>query len=813
MPNRQNSSKHPQPARAAATPSAPRQGQHGDLARFGTVRPRDGLLVLAALVALCYLPALFAGFVWDTVALIPDEPVLHVPSGLFSIWFSPADISNEGHYWPLTYTTFWLEHMLWGSNPAGYHAVNLLLHFVNASLLWRLMRRLAVPGAFAIAVIFAIHPLQVESVTWVIERKGLLSGLFSLGAVLTYLRFQEKPRPRSYGLALLLFACGLLSKSTVVTLPLALLILIWWQTGRVTRKDLLRLIPFWVVAVVITAGDYFYYTSRESVDLGYSFLERCLIAARTLWFYGIKQIWPDQLTVIYPIPEIRATDLLVWLYLVAAVMLVVLLWWSRHRIGRGPLAGALFFAVTLAPVLGFIDYGYMQFSLAADRYQYLAGIGVRAVLVGGVAHLARRLPHSYRTIPLGVFTAVVMILGILTYQQTTIWKTQARLFSHVVAHNSEARSAYTNLSIGLGREGKTEEALEAALIGVKRAPEAATAQAALGHAFMSVDQFDEAERHLRLAIQFNPNDIKNYQNLAEVYRQEKRYDEALAQYQAVLNREPSFAHAYAGMSMTLFEKERYSESLEAATKSLSLQPNLIPEILYFNMGLSEWKAGNTAIARTYFDNALKAGSSLQPIFNFANHHISQKREEEALQLFQLAKELRPDSPPIHHNIAEALRQLGRFEEALSHYQSALDIEENYLPSTTGIGMVLYQQRRYTEAIDTLKRALSSETNELEDKSQLERVAQLKPSDKPIFEHLAAAYFSTQQYEKALEIYRMMVRFNPESAISHSNLGATLFHLNQLEEALLSNERALELDPDLPIAQTGLTAIQDKLGRN
>ena len=145
-----------------------------------------------------------------------------------------AHLPGEAHYWPLTYTTFWLEHKIWGLAPAGYHIVNVLLHFFNSLLVWRLLLRLAVPGAWVVAAVFAVHPLHVESVAWIIERKDVLSGLFYLAAVLVWLRFLEQPRPWRYGLALLLFAAGLLSKSIVVTLPAALLILQWWKEGRIT---------------------------------------------------------------------------------------------------------------------------------------------------------------------------------------------------------------------------------------------------------------------------------------------------------------------------------------------------------------------------------------------------------------------------------------------------------------------------------------------------------------------------------------------------------------------------------------------------
>ena len=362
------------------------------VAWLGAFSPQDGpaALVLALLVVVSYFPALQGGFVWDDV-IFAEEPVIHSPGALRSIWFSPADIKNEGHYWPLVYTSFWLEHRLWGLQPAGYHAVNLFLHLLNCLLLWRLLRRLAVPGALLIAAVFAVHPLHVESVAWIIERKDLLSALFYLGAVLAWLRLVEAGRVGHYLLLALLFAAGLLSKSVVVTLPLALLIVQWWRGGRVTRLDLLRVAPLLVIGAAITAADLAFYRGREVLELGYTLAERMLIAGRALWFYAGKLVWPVELAVIYPLWEIDARSPAGWGYVVAAAGLALALWLLRERIGRGPLAGALYFALTLGPVLGFVDYGYMQFSFVADRFQYLAGIGVLAVLLGAAAHWVARL--------------------------------------------------------------------------------------------------------------------------------------------------------------------------------------------------------------------------------------------------------------------------------------------------------------------------------------------------------------------------------------------------------------------------------------
>ena len=799
---------------------------------FGALPGRDALIVLTLLVVVSYFPALSGGFVWDDV-IFAEEPVIHAASGLWNIWFSPSDIKNEGHYWPLVYTSFWLEHKLWGLAPAGYHAVNILLHLVNVLLLWRLLVRLAVPGALVIAAVFAVHPLHVESVAWIIERKDVLSALFYLAAVLAWIRFTEAPRAGHYALALVLFTAGLLSKSVVVTLPVALLIWHWWQHGRVTRMALLRLVPFFAVAVCITAADLSFYTSRETLALGYTLPERLLIAARALWFYVGKLLWPTELAVIYPLWEIDAGNLPAWGYVVAAVALAAVLWLGRRRIGRGPLAGALFFAVTLAPVLGFVDYGYMQFSFVADRFQYLAGIGVLAVLIGAAVHGANQLPRGSQMAACGLAVVVVGLLGTLTWRQAGIYQDEVAFFSHIVALNPAARDAHLNLGSALFEADRVEEGLAASRIAVAQRPDSAKALANIGRALIKLEQFEEAEEHLLRARQLDPRSITAHQNLAEVFRKQGRYTEAVPSYQTVLEIDPDYALAYAGMGMALFGAQRYDEALVAISQALALEPDLpTASALRLHMGRAARELGRLDAAAGYLRRAIEnEPRNVEPLFDLAKVRFMQQRHEEADQLLQRARQLRPRDPATLHNVAETLRIQGRHEEAVAIYRAALEMDPEFAPTYAGLGIALFQWERYEEAITALERAValqpelqvtgsslhvflgraSQELGRSEAAAEhYEHAVQSNPGDREALDHLAMAWFGQQRYEEALELYRRLVEINPDSAQAHSNLGATLYHLGRPEEALPSIERALALAPGLESARIGLEEVRKAL---
>ncbi len=816
------------PEQGAGTSPAAASGVPAPARTDRSAQETPAVLAIALLVAVSYFPALQGGFVWDDV-IFSEEPVVHAPDGLRSIWLSPADIRNEGHYWPLVYTSFWLEHKVWGLNPIGYHAVNILLHLVNCLLLWRLLDRLAIPGAVLIAAVFAVHPLHVESVAWIIERKDVLSALFYLTAVLTWVRFDESPGPGRYALALVLFAAGLLCKSVVVTLPVALLTWHWWRRGRITPVDLLRLAPFVAVGVAITLADLAFYASREPLELGYSLAERALIAARALWFYAGKLLWPFDLAVIYPLWEIDTGDLLAWAYLAGAAALAAVLWLARRRIGRGPLAGALLFAVTLAPVLGFIDYGYMQFSFVADRFQYLAGIGVMAVLIGAAAHGSRKLPEAARIVASGLAVALVLGLALLTWRQAGIYRDELTLFSHIVALNPQARDAHLNLGNALIEAGRNEDGVAASRTAVEQRPESADAHSNLGLALMNLERFEQADAALRRARELDPQHQSALQNSAELLRKQGRHEEAVETYLAVLQRDGRYALAYAGLGDALFQLQRYEAAIEALQAALEIEPGLpFAGTLYLLMGRAARALGRLDNAEAYFREA----TAIEPdgaaaLLDLAGVLRAQGRRDEAEAVLSHVRALRPTDPANLQNIAEALRREQRYEEALAAYREVLAIAPDFALAHAGIGDTLFRMQRFDESLEAINRALALQPDLKvagslhglagQAAQHLDRIDEavhhyseairIDPRDYSSIDRLAMVRFGRQQYEEARALYLSLLELSPDDAQTYSNLGATLYYLGRREEALRHFERAVEIDPDLETARNGLEALR------
>ncbi len=594
----------PLPGREGASGDGGKPGGHsmpsrqpGSSWRERVLREPLAALALCLLVAASYFPALSGGLVWDDAAF----QVRQVSSlaGIWQIWFVPGSLEHEGHYWPLLYTTFWLEHKLWGFDPLGYHLVNLLLHSAVTLLLWHVLRRLAVPGAWVAVAIFAVHPLHVESVAWIIGRKDMLAALFYLGAVLAYMRFIEDRRWQRYAWLLALFTAGLLCKSMLVTLPAALLIWHWWKHGRVTADDVLRVLPLLLLGLCVTVADWSFYKNREVISFEYSFIERALLAARALAFYVGKLAWPTELAVIYPRWEVGIGDWFAWGCALAAMVVAGLLWHYQRQVGRGPLAGLLFFAVTLSPTLGFVDYGYMQFSFVADRYQYLAGVGVIAAVVAAVAHGLNRLAGAASDSAVGmaegaapwnrlagargagvqvmavvILAAVLVALGTITWRQAGLYKDNFTFYSHIASHNPQARTVHYNLGREYRRLGRLDEAMDAFLIAEKKNPDYLSAYVGIGFTAEDMGRTEEAEASYEKALQRNPRFPDALDHLGALRLKQHRYKEALELFQTLIKVQPGRIKVYVGMGVSLAGLKRHEEAIRSFDRALELDPTM-----------------------------------------------------------------------------------------------------------------------------------------------------------------------------------------------------------------------------------------------
>lgn len=499
-------------------------------------------LALVALAVVFYWPAVNAGYIWDD-GVVYANPLVAEPGGLPRIWLAPTENPHEPHYWPVVYTTFWLEYRLWDNDPRGYHVDNILLHAFCVWLLWHVLRRLDVRHAWLGAALFAVHPVHVESVAWIAERKDVLSAALSLGAALVYLKSDGRRRARDM-LSLVLFALAMLSKSIVVTLPAALALVHWWKDGRLTAGHLRRLAPFVMVGVALTAFDlWLFYGRSESAHLTTPLLERIQLAGRVLAFYPQKLLWPHPLVSLYPKWRLDASSIAGWLPLAGVLAVLAVMAWQHRRLGRGPVAAVQYYALTLAPALGLVIHGFMAYAWVADRFQYLPSIGPLALIGAGLGGLVAAHPRA-RVLP----GALILILGGLTWRQSALYRDHVTLFRHNVGHYPHAWQARAQLSGGLAREGRHEEAVEELKKVLREdVDERHTLHLELGAMQLNLGQLKEGEENIAAALRLVPDYAEAHYELGRLRARQGRRREALSLYRRALELRPDFPQAEDGL--------------------------------------------------------------------------------------------------------------------------------------------------------------------------------------------------------------------------------------------------------------------------
>lgn len=620
---------------------------------------------MVAVVLLAYVPAIRAGYVWDDDAYVTGNTALRSLAGLKGIWFTPG---TTPQYYPLVHTTFWLEYRLWGLHPMGFHLVNILIHSANALLFWWLLRWLRVPGALFAASVFALHPVCVESVAWVTERKNVLSLFFYLGALLAWVGFSglvDRPeesgsnhlaaRWRWYALSLLAFLAALLSKTVTCTLPASALVILWWKRGRIRRDDVLPLVPFFVLGLVLARLTVW----MERVVVGasgeawqLSFAERFLVAGRALWFYAAKLLVPSRLTFIYPRWELSSSALWQWLFPAAALAVMAAAIAAHRRIGRGIAAALLLFAGTLVPALGFFDVFPFRYSFVADHFQYHASLALIALGCAGAAGLAAKAGWNSATKRVA---AAVLVVGLasLTSRQARAYASEEALWRDTLAKNPSAVMAHNNLAILLERRGQVDEAIE----------------------------------HYEALLRMNPEDAMGHYNLGNALA--RRGDSARAD--------------------------------EEFSRAESLQDDAL---MQFHLGLARRKQGRTEEAKEHFAEAAAMKSNyVDPLNEWGTVLASEGDLEQAIAKFRQALAIRPDHGSTRVNLAIALARKGDSGKAEQEFREALRHDPDDAGAHMNYAVFLEAQGRINDASHELREALRLQPGMREAAARLQRLGQ------------------------------------------------------------------------------------------
>ena len=565
-----------------------------------------GLLIILLTLA-AYLPATRAGFVWDDPDYVTGNELLRSLPGLGQIWIP----QNTPQYYPLVFTSFWGEYHLWGLHPLGYHLTNIILHALSAVMVWRLLRRLKVPAAWCCAAVFALHPVHVESVAWITERKNVLSAGFYLLAMWAYLRFDEHRGARYYFAALALFLMALLSKTVACTLPLALLLIGWYRRGRWSRFDLLNLLPFLVLGAalgLLTVWLERHHVGARGIDWQLTSCQRVLIASKALWFYAYTLLWPTNLIFIYPRWEPDPSRLAEWLAPLALLVVLVAWWVGRARVGRGPPAALLFFILTLAPALGFVDVFPFRYSFVADHFQYLASLGLIVLVVGGLGRVFAAAAGSRANFGRLAAAVTLAVFAVLTWNQCKIYRNAETLYGYTLAKNPGAWMAHFNLGLILDRRGQADAAFEHYQRTVRLRPRHHKAHTLLARDYTKRNELDKAVEHYLAALEINPRLLTANINLGNIYASRGQYQQAIQHYRQALSVRSPLPEANFALGNTLLAMGDFTAAAEQYRLALAGGPDDAPTRA--NLGVALLQLGRLDDAVAEFEAALSLQSEL-----------------------------------------------------------------------------------------------------------------------------------------------------------------------------------------------------------
>lgn len=749
---------------------------------------RDAILyaLLFCATLFAYLPVLNGKLLWDDDAHITRAAL----RTLHGLWQISLNVGATQQYYPLLHSAFWIEYKLWGDAVPGYHLVNIALHSLAACLVVAIVRRLALPGAWLAGFIFALHPVCVEAVAWISEQKSTLSTVFYLGAALAYLNFDGTRRKSQYFIALGLFVLALLSKTVTATLPAALLVVFWWQRGRLRwRSDVVPLVPwlvFGAAAGMFTAAVERKYIGAQGADYSLTLLQRFLIAGRAIWFYAGKSLWPEHLTFIYPHWTIDSS--VWWQYLFpAATVAVAAGLWRLARTHRGPLAAFLFFAGTLFPALGFFNVYPFVYSYVADHFEYLASLGIIVPLAWGLTVVMKR-----RGLPPAAVALLPALLGGLTWSQSHMYRDAETLYRETLARNPDCWMAHNNLGSILStmpdRSAEAETHFEAAL---RLKPDYPEAHTNLGLAFFKRGRLPDAIHQYEDALRIRPDDADAHYNLGLVLATiPSRLPDAVAEYRAALRTEPDSVETHSNLGLVLSEiPGRMPDAIAEYQAALGIDPDAAAVHNNLGRALSRMP-GRLSDAIAEYETALR----LQPDYPEAHVNLGlvlsriPGRTPEAIEHIEAALRMRPDSAEVHTDMGSVLLRIpGRTADAIAELQAALRINPDLAEAHYNLGVALSDvPGRMPDAIAEYETAIRIKPGYAEAHNNLGFILQDMPGRLPA----AIAEFET------------VLRIDPDSVQAQYNLGVALSKIpGRMPEAIGHLETALRMSPDAaPVRQ-------------
>jgi tetratricopeptide (TPR) repeat protein len=633
-----------------------------------------GLLLAFAVVA-TYLPVWHAGFIWDDDGRIWANPCVVGPLGLKEIW-----TTNAADICPLVATSFWAEHALWGLAPMPYHLVNIALHTACAILLWRVLENLRIPGAWLGAALWAVHPVQVETVAWVTEQKNTQSGFFYLLTIIffiRYLRASDVTAKWAYGYTLLFAALALASKSSTVVLPLVLGLCAWWIEGRWRWRNVATLAPIAVMAVFPVAltlwTQKLQFQGPESLQFARSFPERLATAGDAVWFYLGKLAWPHPLIFIYPRWQIDAASPISYLPLLALLAALLFFWRKRDTWARPYFFAFAYFIAALLPVLGLVDGFFWRYSLVGDHFQYLASMGPLALAGTGLHRFSHIYLPQLRALRAGLAAALLLLLATVSWQRTAVYQNIDALWSDTLAQNPSCWMAYNNLGLVYYGRGEIDNAMVQYQKALALNARLAEPHNNFGNALVQQHKIGDAISEFETALDIDPYYSRAQNNLGNALLQSGQVEDAIAHYKRALEIDPHYVDAYNNLGNALCQKGAFNDAIASYTEALQIAPD--DPRAHDGLGNALNPSGKIDEAIGEYETALRLDPTYVEAHNDLGVTLLQKGQiDEALAQFTAAVQLNPNSADAHYNLGYALLQKGRLDEAIAQYEIVVRLQ-------------------------------------------------------------------------------------------------------------------------------------------
>jgi len=649
---------------------------------------RDVLLFVG--VFLAYLPVWRAGYIWDDDLVVTANPVVVGPAGLKEIWTtSAADIC------PVTLSTFWLEHALWGIAPLPYHLVNLALHAGCAMILWRVLRGLEIPGAWLGAAVWALHPVEVASVAWISEMKNTESCVFYLLSALFFIKWLKRGATEKaagidwpYLWSLLFAALAMASKSSTVILPLVLCLCARWMQGRWVGSVLLRTAPIFVMSLL--AGLVSLWTQSahgfEGQPALQSWPQRLVIAGDAVWFYLGKLLWPHPLIMVYPRWNVDALNALSYLPLVLVLLTLGTLWTMRGTWARGVFFAFAYFVVALLPVLGLLNMNFFRYSFVSDHFQYLASMGPLALIASGLFQLGNFLARERTGAPITLFGGVLGLLAIVSWNQAATFADEKTLWNHALAWNPDCWEGHNNLGYALLGENKVDEASAEFQKAVALNPDFPEAHYNYGNAVLAQGHAAQAETEYREALRLRPRYLEAHYKLGIALSRQSQVDAAMAEYLQALALNPNFAEAHCSLGIAYLGRKEFGPAIAEFEKSLALNPRY--SLACVNLGIAYAISGKIELAIAQFRKATEINpSSADFHYNLGNALLEAGQVEESITEFHRVLEINPSSAEAYCKLGIALEEKGLLNQAIPQFQQALQLKPGLALAQTHLAKI------------------------------------------------------------------------------------------------------------------------------